>query len=329
MNRTFIIITLAVVAASGCLDLDLLDEMELFDAGAATGEEGQEADDEPAGGDGAGGGGPPAADPEDDAPPAAVAPGCGGGERLVGQVCVAEGAASASFRVGTDEPARASLVVPGGGRGGALSEPWVTEHHLAAVAPGTSGEVAVTVEMEDVNGNVATLEVEVTLGDGPTISITEVLADPAGPEPAQEFVELANFGDGAVDLSGWMIDDGGDGDGDLLPDGTVLSPGEVGLVVSSGYDPQEGQDPAPADTARLIRVESSICSNGLKNSEAESVELYDATGALVSLYDGRVGTPVEGAGAVRLAAELPDGDALAFALDPGRGASPGTVPSLP
>jgi hypothetical protein len=125
-----------------------------------------------------------------------------------------------------------------------------------------------------------------------------------------------------------MIDDNGDQDGDAIPDGTTLQAGQVGLLVSPDYDPASSDDPAPAPDALLISLGSSIASSGLKNSEAETVELYDALGGLVSCYQGQVGDPEEGRSAARVSAELPDGDPWAWELDPGGGSTPGIAPVI-
>ena len=69
-----------------------------------------------------------------------------------------------------------------------------------------------------------------------------MLANAAGPEPAQEYVELRNLGGDAVSLAGLRLEDAKGGDD--LPAET-LAPGGYALVVPSGYDPAQGQDPAP------------------------------------------------------------------------------------
>jgi hypothetical protein len=317
--RDIIIYGLAVVVG-GCLDLELLDDMEPLDAGTAEGD-GTDATD-------TGGEGPPATDPDDEAPPELVATACGTGERADGALCVSEGPVSAAVRFTTDEPAVVGLELPDGAQGGVLSTPWSTAHHLAFGGLDPAGANPVTLSFEDVNGNEDAVGVDLVPTGGPAIAITEVLADPNGPEPAQEFVEIANVGAAEVDLSGWMIDDNADADGDLLPTGTCLGPGAAALLVADDFDHTDGADPAPAAGALVIALESSIGSSGLKNSEAESVELYDADGQLVSMYGGQAGSPKEGRSAARIRAELPDGDALAWELDPSGASSPGTAPLL-
>jgi hypothetical protein len=309
-------IILASALAAGCLDLELLDNMQSTDTeSSAAGGSGREFEE---------GDGTPAADPSDVAPPVIVETSCSPQERLGDGVCVAEGAAGASFRFDTDEPAVVTLLGPDDQFAIVFSETWATSHHAALLGM-TAVATSATVTVRDVNGNEASREMTVTGNGGVPVAITEVLADPLGPEPDQEFVEIANVGGESVDLSGWMIDDNGDANGDILPDGTTLGPGQAAVIVGPAYDPSAPEEPALASNALLITLDSSIASNGLKNSEAETLELYDASGNLVSSYPGGAGTPAEGISAVRLAAELPDGDPLAFAPAPNGAATPGTI----
>ncbi len=326
-----------------CLDLQLLDEMQPLDAGVVEtgggvggtgGTDDSDDSDDTSGktdaeNDEGGGTGPPAADPDDTEPPSLSAPDCAASERAMDQTCIAEGAVSASLRFATNEPASIEATSSGTARVGVLSDQWSTSHHIVATDLGKDSETPLSIDMEDATGNAVSIEVLVSGQEGQPIAITEVLADPFGPEPGQEFIEIVNLGQEAVDLSGWMIDDGGDANGDLLPEGTTLEPGQVAVLVSPAYNPTEGQDPSPDSAALVVMLETSIGSNGLKNSDAESIELYDAAGILVSQYQGQAGSPVEGSGAIRITAELPDGDPLAFGLDPSETSTPGWTPTLP
>jgi hypothetical protein len=306
---------LPFVIAGGCVDLGLLDELIPFDAGRGElGEgDGTDADSD------TDSGGPPATDADDTAAPALAPISCASGEDDRGGFCVALGNGAAAIRLKTDEPAAVTLTAPDGARAEVVSDPWAVEHLVVAGGLPPSTEAALAISLADVNDNSAEQTLAVTACDGPTVAITEVLADPWGAEPAQEFVEIANYGAAAIDLAGWMIDDNGDENGDLLPAGCLIAPGQVALLVAPDYDPESAEDPAPASGALVVYLESSIGTGGLKNDEAETVELYDASGALVSVYDGRVGKPVEGKSAARIRAEAPDGCPRAFgeaAIDP-------------
>ena len=113
--------------------------------------------------------------------------------------------------------------------------------------------------------------------------------------------------------------------GDEIPDGTLLSPGQLALIVSPGFDWGASAAGGPVEGVLLVVLGGSIGSNGLKNSEAETVELYAADGNLVSRYDASLGAPIEGIGIQRVDPVLPDGDPLAFAPDPMSSSTPGTI----
>ncbi len=117
----------------------------------------------------------------------------------------------------------------------------------------------------------------------PRIAITEVVANAAGPEPGQEYVELRNLGEVAVDLAGLRLEDAKGAD--ELPAET-LPPGGYALVVPSGYDPAQGQDPAPRPGTGLVRVDTRLGADGLSNG-GERVRLMLGE-AVVSSYGGFV-----------------------------------------
>jgi hypothetical protein len=312
--RTLIPIWVAAVTW-GCLDLELLDEMIRIDAGTG---ESTEHDSDSAG--------PPPLDPLDQTAPQLIALACASRERLDQSVCLAEGPNAASLRLATDEPAVFDLTAAGENPAEVLSSAWSTEHHGAVGDLPSDQAQAVIVGVVDVNGNRREVTVTVEAQGGPAVAITEVLANPLGPEPAQEFVEIANTGKDQVDISAWMIDDNGDQDGDLVPSSTVLAPGGVALLVGPGYDPAQGQDPAPAAGALLVFFDSSLCSGGLKNTDPETVELYDQTGQLISTCPAQ--SPPAGTSLQRLLADLPDADPLAWAPHPASTSTPGQTAAL-
>jgi hypothetical protein len=315
----------AALGLLGCLDLTLLDDMARVDtdsdngnprsAPASTVGTGDPASDTPV------------VDPSDATPPAMVSTDCGGDERPEERLCIADGAAAVSFRFDTDEPADASCEGTGGCECRVLSEVWATSHHVAMTGL-TDTEISTRLTLTDINGNSQSIDISGRGIAGPTVAITEVLADPLGPEPDQEFIEIVNYGESPADLSGWAIDDNGDRNGDTIPESIVLGPGQVGLLVAPDYQPQASGEPALAEGALLIRLDSSIASNGLKNSESETIELYDAAGSLVSAYPGSAGPPSEGVSVVRILPQLPDGDPMAFVTHPEKAASPGVVDSF-
>ncbi len=333
MKRTTIIsiALLAQVAASACMNLGLLEEMIPLDAGTegdGTGDSDSDGDSDADSDGDSDTDGPPDTDPDDVIAPMLITGSCGFAESLLDGVCVAVGPASASFRFATHEPAVVSIVTSTLSGTQMVSGDWAEEHHGVALCLDSVTGCQVTIQFEDVNQNADSVVFDVVPSGEPAVAITEVMADPAGPEPHQEFVEVVNFGSEDVDLSGWMIDDNGDWDGDLIPAGVSIAAGEVLLLVAEGFDPGEGSDPGPAAGTQLVSLDGSLGSGGLKNSEAETVELYDGVGNLVSTYDGCVGNPKEGRSAWRVLAEAPDDDYLAWGLDPLDTPTPGAAPLI-
>ena len=90
-------------------------------------------------------------------------------------------------------------------------------------APGTVATA--TLRAEDLAGNTRELAIEAVLGDSqappaPPLGLAEILANPRGPEPGQEFVELVDLRDeGPAQLwEGLVLADHG-APGEALPDG--------------------------------------------------------------------------------------------------------------
>jgi hypothetical protein len=150
----------------------------------------------------------------------------------------------------------------------------------------------------------------------PPVVITEVLANPAGSETTQEFVEIYNRGSAPVALDGWALDS--KAGKDALP--AVIVAGEAyALVVGQGYDPVDEKDPAPAEGAVLVRVAGRLARDGLSNS-GEGVRLLNPNGDVVSQYGGWVDTSAtawSGQSAKRVAVDACDGvDAWSKAPSP-------------
>lgn len=116
--------------------------------------------------------------------------------------------------------------------------------------------------------------------------ITEVLANPAGAETRQEYVELANLGSAPVSTAGWRIEDAAGSDD--LP--TALIPGGArALVVGTGFDEQSPSDVPPRAGTALLRVAGRIGRDGLGQA-GEIVRLRGPDGAVQSSYGGWVDT---------------------------------------
>jgi len=207
---------------------------------------------------------------------------------VLGDLSIAAAGPCLNVTFSTDEPATASIVIQAGGveadsPGGVGQTRFDVAVPLTALPPETAATITVTAA--DRAGNVVAsspLAFE-TPPAVPPIAITEVLANAAGPEPAQEYVELRNLGDADVPLAGLRIEDAKGGDD--LPAET-LAAGGYALVVTSTYDPNQGQDPAPRAGTLLLRVDSRIGADGLSNG-GELVRLMSGD-TVVSSYGGWV-----------------------------------------
>jgi hypothetical protein len=189
----------------------------------------------------------------------------------------------------TDENAEAGVRIEGSDASRAISAgAGRTQFSLAvsiADLPGGSA-VAIIATAADRAGNraeSAAVPLTVPLGLLP-LAITELLANPAGTEPTQEFVELRNLGEDAVELGGLAI---ADAKGmDTLPP-TTLAAGAYALVVASGFDPASAKDTPPLAGTPLVRVDSRIGSDGLSNG-GEAVRLLSADGVVISSYSAAI-----------------------------------------
>lgn len=157
----------------------------------------------------------------------------------------------------------------------------------------------------------------------PTVSITEVRADPAGPEPRQEYVEIRNYGERAVSLEGMRLADDAEADGDALP-ATSLPAGAFALIVPDAFDPAEtagGADAIPPAGTLLVRVDASLGSGGLSNA-GEPVLLRDALDRWISAAPA---TPAPGPGLclVRTSASPRVGEPGSFGYDRDHPCTPG------
>jgi hypothetical protein len=114
--------------------------------------------------------------------------------------------------------------------------------------------------------------------------ITEVLANPAGSEYTQEFVELQNLEADPVSLAGMLIED--KTGSDVLPDVFVPAAG-FALVVAANFVADDGKDPVPREGTVIVPVSGRIGADGLSN-DGEPVRLVSQDGTVVSQYGGWV-----------------------------------------
>jgi hypothetical protein len=198
----------------------------------------------------------------------------------------------------------------------------VSESHgetllIAPLQPAST--TVVTLETLDLLGNVTTSAMRIdTLGAMPHVVINEVLANPIGEEPEQEWVELYNDGVAAAQLGGYTLGDIG---GEAVLPWMSLGPGEYAVIVNADFDPTSDYDPLPASTAKLIVVDK-LGKNGLSN-QGEPLKLLDADGQLVSRFPASP-KPQAGRSVMRLTPKALDTDPDGFALSEEGASTPGS-----
>jgi hypothetical protein len=234
----------------------------------------------------------------------------------------------AAVRFSTDEPATGEVVVrTDTGELVTAAGAGQTAFDLAVpftgLPPGVPAEIVLRVT--DRAGN----QIETSAGsidlppETPPLVITEVLANPVGPEPGQEFVELRNVGGGDLSLGGLRLEDSKGAD--VLPEAT-LGAGAYALIVPSTYDPGSPRDVPPRPGTLMVPVDTRLGADGLSNS-GEVVRLRmpgTGTEPVISLYGGWVDVSAASA-AGKSAHRLTDGscDHLTAWTRPPRVPTPG------
>ena len=172
-------------------------------------------------------------------------------------------------------------------------------------------DITLDVTAIDVHGRTRRLTFfATTLTPMPHVVLNEVMANPLGPEPDQEWVELYN--DGAVEaaLGELVISD--IGGATALPEVT-LPPGRFAVVVNETFVPDEEIDVPPAEDAIVVRVPA-LGKSGLGNG-GEIVRLLDMRGRTLSRFPA-IPKPKAGQSVVRRSPDAPDGVSDSFQLAP-------------
>jgi hypothetical protein len=118
-----------------------------------------------------------------------------------------------------------------------------------------------------------------TLPPMPHVVLNEVFANPIGPEPAQEWVEIVNDGAVPAELGGYVLVDVG---GETPLPSVTLAPGGFALIVNEAFVEDNDYDPKPASSAQILRVPE-LGHAGLSNA-GEPLTLRDAGGVAVSRF---------------------------------------------
>jgi hypothetical protein len=129
---------------------------------------------------------------------------------------------------------------------------------------------------------VASFETGAPPGPPPVPALTEVLADAETPEAGGEYVEVANLGQGPLDVGGWRLAKR-TAAGTLSscaiaapPAAAPLPPGGVAMVAGGAYD---GRYPLPPGVP-ILACGATALLGGIANDRAPELLLLDPTGAV-------------------------------------------------
>jgi hypothetical protein len=195
--------------------------------------------------------------------------------------------------------------------GGGLDLAFATEPGASRVVKGLppSSEVTLTVETLYASGVWSSADVVIaTAAPRPHFVLNEVYANPIGPEPDQEWVEIVNDGSVGGDLEGFVVEDIG---GPTVLPAAFVGPGAIAVIVNEAFSADGEYDTAPASAAVLVRVEK-LGKNGLSNS-GEPLKLSRNDGTVISRFPA-LPKPKAGASVSRVTPEAPDGEERSFVL---------------
>ncbi len=140
------------------------------------------------------------------------------------------------------------------------------------------------------------------------VVLNEVMANPIGPEPHQEWVELYNDGKVDTSLAGYhILDIGGNA---VLPD-VLLPAGRFAVVLNESYVEDDEVDVPPPPDAILVRI-AALGKSGLSNS-GELLRLVDPEGNTISRFSA-FPKPKAGRSVSRVAPDASDGVTSSFAI---------------
>ncbi len=180
------------------------------------------------------------------------------------------------------------------------------EHGVLSPLPPASA-VTLLVDVLDPAGHLeSTAHHLTTLAPMPHVIVNEVLANPVGEEPEQEWVELYNDGLATAELGGYLLTDIG---GEVVLPEANLPPGAFALIVNEGFDETSDYDPPPASGTMLIRV-AKLGKGGL-NNQGEPLKLHDQEGNLLSRFPAEP-KPKSGLSVMRVDPKAPDGNESSF-----------------
>jgi hypothetical protein len=244
---------------------------------------------------------------------------CAADEQTLDVGCVLFDDQSIALRIQADEAVTAS-VTTSAARSVAVAPSGELALRLVGLPPGARFDA--TLRLRDSAGNLTehTLSLR-TLAPLPPVSIVEVRADPLGPEPAQELVELLNYGSAPVDIDGFALDTCGAAPAPPMKRPFVMQPGTRVLLVPDDFDATDAGDARPPPGAPLLRMGRALAGSGLSNAGSRLC-LHDANGHRVSAAPSTP-RPRPGVCSVRIGTDMRDGSPGTFAYDPHETCTPG------
>lgn len=221
---------------------------------------------------------------------------------------------------------RAVVRAPGGPTFWAISR--TSGWHAEFVEAGAEFAIPIQQEMQafwleatvfDISGRSQSATVQLAPPQpSPRVVINEVMANPQGPEPQQEWVELLNDGMLTAEMLGWTLSDGTI-ETEIPP--TSMAPSAFALLVRSDYDAGLSGDIAPSPETALVRLPK-LGQGGLLNS-GETLTLRDDKDRIVSVFPARPSAR-PGVSIARRDSMTLDSDPDGFVPHAQPGASPGS-----
>lgn len=150
------------------------------------------------------------------------------------------------------------------------------------------------------------------------VVLNEVMSNPSGVEPEQEWIELYNDGVEGAELEGWILED--PGGATVLPAARLAS-GAHALVVNESYREDSWPDCAPPKGTLIVRVPK-LGNQGLSNG-GEALQLRDPNDRIVSRIPP-IPSPKAGESIARIRPDAPDGLKGSFTAGVD-GGTPGTA----
>ncbi len=236
--------------------------------------------------------------------------------------CVLEQDRALLLRLAVEEPVLATLT---------------TAHELrSALSFGRDVELALSdlepdlllpssLSLTDVAGNTRTIALALaTQPQLASLSIDEVRSDPLGPEPAQETIELLNFGGEPIQIMGFSVSDDAHEAGVRIRDPLSVLPGERVLVVGPEFDARDASDGILPPGVRLVRTDKALS----LNNQGSALFLRDPQTRRLSAAP-RMKPAQAGACVTRISTDPRTGALAGFAPDPSHSCTPGTETRWP